>query len=129
MDAVAPVRPPIATIRSPASTCFEAIPRGQDADRPAEDQRIGQVRRVDSEGAVDGRDAHAVAVVAYARDHPLEHTLRVQDPGGDRARIEVRRGDAEDVGVADWPGAQAGPERIADDAAEPRVRTAVGVDR
>jgi hypothetical protein len=51
----------------------------QDADGPAEDQGIGQVAGIHRQGAVNRRDPHAVPVVAYARDDPLEHPLGVQD--------------------------------------------------
>ena len=85
-----PVRPPIATIRSPGSTCFAAIPRGRTSDGPAEDQRIGQVAGVHRQCAVDGRDAHAVAVVADARDDPLEDAPGVEHAGREAIRDRVR---------------------------------------
>ena len=54
----------------------------------------------------------------------------MQHPGRQRSRgREVGRGDAEDVGVADRLGAQAGAHRVADHAAEAGVGAAVGVDR
>ena len=44
-----PVRPPIATMRSPGlDLLFAQAPR-QDADGPAEDERIGQVTRIDGQ--------------------------------------------------------------------------------
>ena len=55
------------------------------ADRPAEDQRVGQVARVDGQGAVDGGNPHPVAVVADAGDDPLEHALGMKHAGRQRA--------------------------------------------
>ncbi len=104
-------------------------PPRQDADRTAEDQGVGQVAAVDDQGAVDGWDAHPVAVVAHPRDDPAEHPLRVQHARGQVAGREVRGRDAEDVGVADRLGPQPGPHRVADHAPEARVGAAVGVDR
>ena len=100
----------------------------QDADRAAEDQRVGQVARIDRQGTVDRRDAHAVAVVAHAGDDSLEDALRVEDAGREAIRVQVGRGHAEDIRVADRLGPEARPERIADDAAQPRIRPAVGID-
>ena len=104
-------------------------PPRQDADRAAEDERVGQVSRVDRQGAVDRGDAHAVAVVAHPGDDALEHPPGVQDPGRDRFGLEVGPGHAEHVGIADRPGAQPSAQRIADDAAQARVRPPVGIDR
>ena len=47
-----------------------AVNRNQ-ADGAAEDERVGQVALVEADGAVDGGDAHAVAVIAHAGDHAL----------------------------------------------------------
>ena len=52
----------------------------------------------------------------------------MEHAGRQRVGRHVGRGDAEDVGVADRLGAQAGAQRVADHAAEARVRAAVGVD-
>ena len=104
---------------------------GQHADRAAEDQRIGQVARVDGEGAVDRGNAHAIAVVAHAGDDPLEDALRdAARPAGKRVGRSRSGGATQktsvlQIGLAPRPGA----ERVADHAAEARVRAAVGVDR
>ena len=68
-----PVRPPMATIRSPGSTCLLDIPRGITPTVPQKTSGLARKSRVDDQGAVDRRDAHPVAVVADARDDPLEH--------------------------------------------------------
>ena len=99
------------------------------ADGAAEDQRVGEVAGVDGQGAVDRGDAHPVAVVAHAGDDALEHALGVEHAGGKLLGGQVGRRDAEDVGVADRLGAQAGAQRVADHAAEAGVGAAVGVDR
>src|SRR5947199_363429 len=83
-------------------------------DSPAVDERVAEVALVEADGPVDGRDAHAVAVVAHAGHDALEHLQRVQHAGRQRLRRRVRRGEAEDVGVADRPGPQPGAERVAD---------------
>ena len=123
-----PVRPPIATIRSPGYDSLLRLAARQDAHGPAEDQGVGQVARVDGQGAVDRGNAHAIAVVADAGDDPLEHPLGVKHAGGNLLRRQVGRRHAEDVGVADRLGPQPGPERVADHAAQARVGPAVGVD-
>ena len=66
-----PVRPPTATIRSPGLRLLVAAVHRDQADGAAEDQRIAQVALVEADGAVDRRDAHAVAVVAHAGDDAL----------------------------------------------------------
>ena len=81
------------------------------------------------EGAVDGGDAHPVAVVADPGDHAFQDPPGVQDAPGQGVARGVGRRHAEDVGVADRLGAQAGAHRVADHAAEPGVGPAVGVDR
>ena len=125
-----PVRPPMATIRSPGSTDFARHPAGDHADGPAKDQGIGQVGRMADQRAVDGRDAHPIAVVADPGDDPLEDSFRVQHAARQRvARGPGRAGDAEDVRIADRLGPEAGAERVADHAAEPGVGPAVRVDR
>ena len=53
----------------------------------------------------------------------------MQDPGREGVGGGVGRGDAEDVGVADRLGPEAGAEGVADHAAESCVGPAVGVDR
>ena len=48
--------------------------------------------------------------------------------GGHVLWRQIGRRHAEDVGVADRLGPQAGPERVADHAAQSRVGAAVGID-
>ena len=105
-----------------------AIDRDQ-ADRAAVNQRIAQVALIEADGAVDGGNAHAVAVIAHAGDDALHHLERVQHARRQRLRRRVRRREAEHIGVADRLRSQAGAERIADDAAQAGVGAAVRLDR
>ena len=105
-----------------------AVHRDQ-ADGAAINQRIGQVALVETDRPVDGGNAHAVAVIADAGDDALHDRLRMQDAGRQGLRRRVGRGETKDVGVADRLGAQAGAQRIADDAAQAGVGAAVGFDR
>ena len=100
---------------------LESFAAGQHTHRAAEDQRVGQVARVDRERPVDRGDAHPVAVVANAGDDPLEHALGMEHAGGKLVGRQVGRGHAEDVGVADRLGPQPGAQGVADHAAESRV--------
>ena len=108
---------------------LERLAAGEHADGAAEDQRIGQVARVDGQGPVDRGNSHPVAVVADAGDDPLEHAPGMEHAGRELIGGQVRRGDAEDVGVADRLGPQARAQGVADHAAEPGVGPAVGIDR
>ena len=124
-----PVRPPMATIRSPGSTFLNALPRGQDADGAAEDQRVGQVARVDGQGAVDRGDAHAVAVVAHAGDDALrapawvEHARREAGRAG-RSGGATQKTSVLQIGLAPRPVPRA--SRITPP--RPVFDAAVGVD-
>ncbi len=80
-----PVRPPTATIRSPGCGCFERLVARDQPDVAAVDQRIAQVARVEVDRAVDGGDAHPVAVVAHAGDDALASR------GADAARPAASR--------------------------------------
>ncbi len=91
----------------------------------AVDQRVAQIPPVEVDGPVDGRNAHAVAVVAHTGDDAFRHDLGVQRAGRQFGVRSFRRREAEDVGVADGAGAQPGSQRIADHTADARVRTAV----
>jgi hypothetical protein len=63
-----PVRPPSAMMRSPGFGPAPLTRCGDEADAAAEDQGVADVAIVEVDGAVDGGDAHAVAVVADAGD-------------------------------------------------------------
>ena len=108
---------------------LEGLAARQDADGAAEDQGIGEVARIHGQGPVDRGDPHPIAVVPHPGDDALEDALGVEYAGGKLVGREVGRRHAEDVGVADGLGPQAGPQGIADHAADARVRAAVRVDR
>ena len=101
---------------------------GQQANVAAVDQRIAEVAGIEIEGAVDGGDAHAVAVVADAGHDAFHHPPGMQHAGRERFGGRIGRGEAEDVGVADGLGAHAGAHRVADHAADARVGPAVGFE-
>ena len=81
---------------------------------------------VEVDPAVDGGDAHPVAVVAHARDDLLKDSPRVDDAAGHV--FNFRGGDAEDVGVGDGAGGQAGAHDVADAPADAGGRAAVGLN-
>ncbi len=107
---------------------FVAALDGNQADRAAVNERIAEVARIEANGAVDGGNADAVAVIADAGHHPLHDLFRMQHPGRQGFRRRVRRREAKHVRVADRLGPQAGPQRIAYDAAQPGVGTAVRLE-
>ena len=98
------------------------------ADGAAIDERIAEIARIEANRAVDGRNAHAVAVIAHAGDDALHDLPRMQHARRQTFGRRVGRGEAKDVRVANRPGAQAGAERIADHAAEAGVGAAVRLD-
>ena len=69
---------------------LEGLVRGDDADRPAEDERVGEVAFIEDDRPVDGGDAHAVAVVADARDDAVHHPARMRKTLRQLVRREVR---------------------------------------
>ncbi len=129
VDAVAP-RPAADGDDQVGRTCrlLSAVYRDQ-ADGAAEDERVGEVALVEADGAVDCRDADAVAVVAHTGNDAPHHLERVQHAGRQVLRFHVERAEAKDVRVAHGLGAEASAERIADDAADAGVGAAVRFDR
>ncbi len=61
---------------------------------------------------VVGRDAHPVAVVAYAGDHPPEQVMGVQAAGGDVFPRGVGGSKAKHIGGGDDPGSLAGAHDV-----------------
>src|SRR5207302_921640 len=74
---------------------------GNQADGAAEHERIAQVALLETDRAVDGGNANAVAVVAHPGDDTFHHLDRMQHAGRQRLHRRVRRREAEYVGVAD----------------------------
>ena len=66
-----PVRPPMATIRSPGLRLLERLVARNQPDVAAVDQRIAEIARIEVDRAVDRGNAHPVAVVAHAGDDAL----------------------------------------------------------
>src|SRR5437867_1320763 len=108
-----------------AGRLFDFIARDQ-ADAAAEDEGVSDVAVVEINGAVDGGDAHAVAVIAHAGDYLLEDPPRVDNAFGQGFLIRIR--DAEDVGVGDRFGGQSGAEDVPDDAADAGGASAIRFD-
>src|SRR5262249_47534768 len=105
-----------------------AAVHGYQTHRAAKNQRIAQISFVEKDGAVYSRNTNAVAVVAHASDDAGHDFARVQHAGGQRLRRHIGRGKAEDIGVANWLGAQTGAEYIANYAAEAGIRSAIRLD-
>ena len=97
------------------------------ADAAAVDERVADIVVVEVDGAVERGDAHAVAVVAHARDDLREDAVRIEAPLRHLCDVGVR--DAEDIGRRDRLGAEARADDVADAAADPRRSAAVGLDR
>ena len=108
---------------------FERLVDRNQADVAAVNQRVAEVAFVEEDRAVDGRDAHSVAVVADAGDDAFNDAARVKDAVRQLVRVELRRREAENIGVADRFRAEAGAHRVADDAADSGVGAAVRLER
>ena len=100
-----------------------------DAGGAAEHQGIVNEGVVKLDRAIDGGDAHAVAVVAHAAHHATHDAEGVDDVlRFDVFLFDVGRAKAEDVDGGDRLRAFASAEDVADHAAEAGVRTCVGLD-
>ena len=97
-------------------------------DVAAEDQRIAEVAVVEVHRAVDRGNAHAVAVVAHARDDAA--ASRAADAARPAAArpTACRAGRSRTRRCCRRLGAQARAEDVADHAAEARVRAAVRLE-
>ena len=80
------------TIRSPVLGLVTMRAVWQHAEAAAEDQRIGGVTWVIQHRAVDGRDAHLVAVVFDAVNHAFGDAARVQHARRQRFSPAYRAG-------------------------------------
>ncbi len=108
---------------------LERLVTGNQPHGTAIDQRIAEIALVEVDRAVDGGNAHAVAVVAHSGHHALHDAARVQRAGRHVLGRRLGRGKAKHVGVANRPRAKSGAERIANHAAHARVGPAVGFQR
>ena len=100
-----------------------------ESDVAAIDQRIAEIPGIEVDGAIDRRDAHAVPVVPHAGHHALHHASRMQHAWRQAFGRRVGRRETEDIGVAHRLGAEPGSHRVADHAANPRIRAAVRFER
>ena len=100
--------------------------RGHNPDAAAVDERVADVSVVERDRAVNGGDAHAVAVVADTGDDLCEDLARWEASGGDAVRVWVR--DAEDIGGGNGLGGQAGADDVAYAAADAGGGAAVGLE-
>ena len=104
-------RRPVNSVASSASADGDDLIAGPDVfvtlvDRDhrhvaAVDQRIAEVSIVETDGTVDRRDPHAVAVVANSDDHAVHHRLWMQHARWQRIVRSIRPSETEDVGAAD----------------------------
>ena len=97
-------------------------------DIAAIDEWIAQIAFVEIHGAVHGRDAHPIAVIANSGDHPTGHDLGMQYAGWQRFVGSIRGREAENVRIADRFRTQARSERITDHAAETGIGTTVWLE-
>ncbi len=98
----------------------------QNPQAAAEHQRVRGVAGVIEHGPVDGGDAHLIAVVLDAGGHASRDAQRVQHTRLKRLVRQVRRAEAQHVGVGDGPGADA--QHVADHAADAGVGAAERLD-
>ena len=100
-----------------------------DAGGAAEDEGIVDEGVVELDRAIDGGDAHAVAVIAHAAHHATHDAERMDHVLGlDVFLLDVRRAKAEHIERGDGLRAFACAEDVANHAAEAGVRTGVGFD-
>ena len=97
-------------------------------DVAAVDERVSEVAFIKEDRPVDGRDAHAIAVVPHARDDAMRDGFGMQHARRQFVVADIRRRETEDVGVANRSRPEPRAERIADDAAHSRIRPAVGFE-
>ena len=105
----------------------DSITRNQ-PDAPAENQRIAQVTFIKVDRPVDRGNAHPIAVVTDAADHSLEHSPGVEHVFGQPGRVEIGRGEAENVGGGDRFSSQAATHDITDTTADAGGRSPIGLN-
>ena len=108
---------------------FERFIDRDQTDVSAVNQRVSEVALVEEYRAVDGRDPHAVSVVTHAGHDAAHDPFRVKNALRKIFERNFRRSEAENVRVGDRLGAHSCPHRVTDDAADPRVGAAVGLQR
>ena len=92
----------------------------RNAHAAAVDQRVGDVVRVIQNRAVDGGDAHLVAVILDARHDAARDTARVERAAGHVRVRHIERTETQHVRVGD--GLRGNAHHVADHAADARVR-------
>jgi len=100
---------------------------GEDAQAAAEDQRVGRIAGIVEDRAVDGGDAHLVAVVLDSGSHAVSDVSGMQHPGRQFLEGQVGRTEAQHVGIGNRPRADA--DDVAHHAAHACVRAAEGLER
>ena len=103
------------------------LPLASQTHAAAEHQRIGGIAGVVEDRAVDGGDAHLVAIVFDAGHDASRDAARMQHAGGHFRVGHVQRAKAKDVGVGDGPRRDA--DNIADHAADAGVGAAERLKR
>jgi hypothetical protein len=126
VNAVAPRAPADRNDQVTGMHLLECLVLWNQPDGAAEHERVGEVALIEEDRAIDGRNAHAVAVVAHASHDAAHHASRMQHALRQLIRGEIRRREAEDVRVAHRLRGKPGAEHVADHPAKPGVRPAVG---
>src|SRR5579885_2810126 len=96
-------------------------PVWQNAQTATVDQRIINITRVIKDGSVHSRNAHLVAVIAYAIDHTIGDALRRKDAGSQFVHRRIGWPKAEHIGTGNWLSRDA--EYITNDATHARIRS------
>ncbi len=132
------VRHPVDSVPArPAAAEDEDIPRRPDAvadelgllreaDAGDVHDDVPEIPLVEDDASGDGRDAHAVPVVADARDDAAEQVFRMFRPFRQRIERRVERTEVERVREGDW--LRAHREDVPQDPADPGGRAAVRLD-
>ena len=77
-------------------------------------------------GAIHRGDTHAVAIIAHTGNDAMEDFLGVQNARGKITGRKIKRAEAENIGVANRPGAEPSAHGVADDSAYASAGTAIG---
>ena len=101
----------------------------QNADIPAIDKWITEVPSIEIHGAIDGWDAHTIAIIADTCNHALHDAARMQTTWRQCSGIGIRWSKTKDVCVADRFGPKTCAKRIADHTTDTCVGTSIRFDR
>src|SRR5450759_2460144 len=98
-------------------------PARGNTDTAAEDERVGGESWVVPNGPIDGGDAHLVAVILHAGDHPGLDAPGMKDPIREGIKGRILRTKAQHISVGDGFG------RYAEDVADHPSHTGIGATK